>query len=327
MKGSKQLISRTLSTLMGNMERTGDPLGFKHPYWTEWVDGLNLPREGESLLLTGRMYQMLPYVVQTTRMANVAKPLLTRKGLGMMVAAGSRFAGEAIIRLKAKGEKEIKTRTEKILRGIVAALRRSECNPAYLYEFEPYSGVLLYDLGLGEQIRPHMKRVVDLLERHGVKELITVDPHTTFMLRDVYPKHLGAFHFQVRHYLEILSQGNGSLFKADKAALPEDLVIHDPCVMARSLGMVDQARKLLEKIGIRLLEPENTKGNTACCGGPIEYAFGNLSEEISTIRIRELAAVSKNILVMCPICLVNLARYEKSMGVRIFDMGEVLYAL
>jgi len=321
------LISRTLSTLMGNLERTGDPLGFKHPYWTEWVDQLNLPREGESLLLTGRMYQMLPYVIQTTRLASAAKPLLTRRGLGRMVAAGSRFAGEAVIRMKAKGEKEIKSRTDKVLQGIVAALGRLECHPAYLYESDPYSGVLLHDLGLGEQIRPHMKRVVDLLKRHGAKELITVDPHTTFMLRDLYPKHLGVADFKVRHYLEILARQNGRLFKANKATLPEELVIHDPCVMARALGMVDQARQLLDRIGIRLLEPENTRGNTACCGGPIEYAFGNLSEEISTIRIRELADISKNILVMCPICLVNLARYEESLGVRIFDMGEVLYTM
>ncbi|MCK5723688.1 MAG: hypothetical protein KAI84_14235, partial [Gammaproteobacteria bacterium] len=68
MKRSKTLITQALSTLKGNIERTGDPLGFRHTYWTEWANGLGLPKGGKTVLLTARMYQMLPYVIQTTDM-------------------------------------------------------------------------------------------------------------------------------------------------------------------------------------------------------------------------------------------------------------------
>ena len=74
MKGSKTLISNALSTLKGNVERTGDPLGFNGVYWTEWSEGLGLPEEGKTLLLTARMYQMLPYVIQTTDLMTTARP-------------------------------------------------------------------------------------------------------------------------------------------------------------------------------------------------------------------------------------------------------------
>ena len=108
MQRSKSLISQALSTLKGNMERTGDPLGFRHTYWTEWTNGLGLPKGGKTVLLTGRMYQMLPYVIQTTDMVASIKPFLAIKGFGKALSMGNRLAGETVIRLKATGAKEIK---------------------------------------------------------------------------------------------------------------------------------------------------------------------------------------------------------------------------
>ena len=79
MKGSKKLVSQALAILRDNIQRTGDPLGFKRPYWTGWADGLNLPRDGKKVLLTARMYQMLPYIIQITDWVATTKPLLAIK--------------------------------------------------------------------------------------------------------------------------------------------------------------------------------------------------------------------------------------------------------
>ncbi len=57
----------------------------------------------------------------------------------------------------------------------------------------------------------------------------------------------------------------------------------------------------------------------------MEYAYADLSEQISAIRIKELAAVRRNILVTCPICLLNLSKYETACGVKVWDMGELLH--
>jgi Fe-S oxidoreductase len=78
-------------------------------------------------------------------------------------------------------------------------------------------------------------------------------------------------------------------------------------------------------LGITIIEPENTKLDTACCGGPIEYAFQDLTEKVSRTRIQELSSISKNIIVECPICLINLRKYEKEMGIKVWDMGELLF--
>jgi Fe-S oxidoreductase len=326
MKRSKTLITQALSTLKGNIERTGDPLGFRHTYWTDWANGLSLPREGKTVLLTARMYQMLPYVIQTTDMVASIKPLLAIKGFGKALSMGNRLAGETVIRLKAIGAKKIKGRGTRVLKGIIAALNSVGEHPAYLYEAEPYSGVLLYDLGLEEDIASHIDKVYKLLKGHGVEEVIAVDPHTTFMMKEIYPKYIENYDIRVKHYLEILSERTGTFGNASHKDLPKEFVMHDSCVMTRDLGIFEQARKVAAKLGMHLLEPENTKLDTACCGGPVEYAFADLSEKISGIRIQELASVCKNILVMCPICLINLSKYEQELGIKVWDMGELLHS-
>jgi len=222
------------------------------------------------------------------------------------------------------GSQNIKAKSKNALRGIVSALGAIGQRPAYLYEDEPYSGVLLYDLGLDEYIEEHIIKVYRLLKSHNVKKVIGVDPHTVFMLKEIYPKYIDNYDIEVKHYLEILSENDEALKKSCKKSLENEFVIHDSCYMTRELGVIDQVRRISESIGITLIEPENTKLDTACCGGPIEYAFRDLTEKVSRTRIQELTNISKNIIVECPICLINLSKYEKEMGIKVWDMGELL---
>ena len=327
MKRSKKLVSQALSILKDNLDRTGDPIGFKKPYWTEWANGLGLPIGGGNVLLTARMYQMLPYIMQVTRLVGIAKPLLALKGFDEVVSHGNRMAGEAVIRFKARSLKKLKQKGERILRGIVSALEKVGVHPGYLYEAEPYSGVLLYDLGLENGVRRHIQQTYRLLKDRGVEQIITVDPHTTYMMREIYPKYIENYDIKVKHYLEILCQKSENLAQFRAGETPEAFVIHDPCVMTRDLGIVEQVREVGGALGIKMVEPENTKMDTACCGGPVEYAFAHLTHQISGIRIGELAGLKSNILVSCPICLINLSKYEKPMGIKVWDMGEILYDL
>jgi Fe-S oxidoreductase len=324
-KRSKRFLSEVLSTLKDNIQRTGDPLGMKTVYWTEWAKGLDLPRSGKTVLLTARMYQMLPYIMQVTGLIASSKPFLSRSGFGAMVNLGNRIMGDKIIRLKSLGSQNIRSRSKKILLGIANALSTIGEKPAYLYEDEPYSGVLLYDLGLDEYIEEHIIKVYRLLKRHNVNKVIAVDPHTVFVLKEIYPKYIEDYDIEVKHYLEILSENDETIKKSCKKHLEKEFVIHDSCYMTRELGIIEQARRISASLGITILEPENTKLDTACCGGPIEYAFRDLTEKVSRTRIQELANVSKNIIVECPICLINLSKYEKEMGIKVWDMGELLF--
>ena len=63
----------------------------------------------------------------------------------------------------------------------------------------------------------HARRVQQILRSHGVRTVITIDPHTTHMLRTVYPTLLGDFDVTVRSYLEVLAERNGAAVAAPAA--------------------------------------------------------------------------------------------------------------
>lgn len=329
MRSSKALVGQALSTIQENLERTGDPLGLKYPYWTRWADTWRPVPEttGPILLFTARMYQMLPFVVQATEMAAAAYPalpVLEVKTFARMARIAGRIAADPLLRLRARRAREIRERTEGALTGIRTALAGAGIRPSYLFEKEPYSGVLLYDLGMEDAVAPVVRKVYQAIKSSGAKTVVTVDPHTTFMLREVYPRYIPGFDLRVRHYLQVLAAGGFPAPAQRPPGLPRTLAMHDSCVMTRDLDIIEPARKVLQALGVRLVEPENTGKNTACCGGPVEYAYADLSRSISRIRARELAGSARDVLVTCPICLINLMKHEKDLGIRVWDMGEIL---
>jgi Fe-S oxidoreductase len=263
--------------------------------------------------------------MQVTSIVASAKPFLSRYGFAPFISLGNRLMGDHIIRVKALGAKDVKSRSTNALRGIARALWAVGKSPAYLYEDEPYSGVLLYDLGLDEFIDEHIKKVYRLLKSHNVKRIIGVDPHTVFMMREIYPKYIEGFNIEVNHYLEILSGETETFKKSVKKPLEKNLVIHDSCYLTRELGVIEQVRAVLGSLGVNVAEPENTKLDTACCGGPIEYAYQDLTDKISRTRAGELSAISENVVAVCPICLINLRKHEEDLGIKVWDVGELLF--
>ncbi|MFH2127667.1 MAG: (Fe-S)-binding protein [Pseudomonadota bacterium] len=320
---TRRVIAQALSTLQRNTLDTGDPLGFNRVYWTDWAAGLGMSKEGSPCLYTGRMYQMLPYAQQASKLANRYQGWLACPGMSQLMSWGNRVAGESALRRLAASSQEIARRGARSLRGIWAGLAAAGHEPGYLYDAEPYSGVLLHDLGADPAARKQAGRLASLFKSHGAAEVVAVDPHTVNFLRQGFPEYAQRAGVTVRHYLELLAPAVERL--APRAQLPMDeVVVHDSCVMARHLGIIDQTRAVAAALGLRVLEPPNHGVDTACCGGPIEYAFEELSGEVSLLRAQELVQVGSQVMVTCPICLLNLARHEDQLGLRVWDLGELL---
>ena len=87
----------------------------------------------------------------------------------------------------------------------------------------------------------HARKVYGVLRSHGVKDVITIDPHTTNMLRSVYPDLLDGYDLRVRSYLEVLAEREPDV----RTPLSGEVAMHDSCVFARYENMVEEPRKLL----------------------------------------------------------------------------------
>lgn len=280
-----------------NVGKSGNPFGI--PPWAvnRWWKELKLPQQGDTVLLTGLMVQFMPLIEQTTKLLEqyeqdrraswlkhfriIPMPIVKLGAFTMFTLAGDRRAYE-------------------ILRSVVALLRISGIRFAYRPELDLYSGILLHDLGDEEGFKFHARRVFDRLVKAGIRTIITIDPHTTYALKVLYPKYFKTS-FRVYNYLELLKLDG-------KKAEGQRVTLHDPCFFGRYLHLSQVPRKLLRDLGVQIAEVRQSMGFTHCCGGPAESVSPELSREIATKRLQQLRETDAPILTMCPICLSNLRR-------------------
>lgn len=89
---------------------------------------------------------------------------------------------------------------------------------------------------------------------------------------------------------------------------------HDPCNVARGLGMVDEPRWLLCEIGAELVEMSTYGKEAVCCGGGggVLVTDKKLSEKMAENRVHQALDTGADYLVtLCPTCELNLKNAAK----------------
>ncbi|MCE4612204.1 MAG: (Fe-S)-binding protein, partial [Desulfurococcales archaeon] len=296
----KDLVEATLRLVRVSLMRTGLPVPAPRDVTYSWARGSGLPRRGKVYLYTGGMYQLAPYIRSSVSFLERTYKL-GRAGV-LAARLGELVTGRLPLHLIMRPPRRDVERSNRILRGIVRLLSDRVEGLAYLYEKDLYPGTIAYEYGLDDVFEAQAKRVYKALKDAGAEKLVTVDPHTTRILRGAMSEYIEGFDVEVVNYLELLAEGG---FTPSKKVEGE-AVIHDPCLYARFEGIIDQPRKLLGKAGLRLREPPRSRRLTYCCGGPIEGIMPSLAKKIASTRASELLKVSKDVIVMCPICWVNL---------------------
>jgi Fe-S oxidoreductase len=297
-----------IDLIAANVEKTKNPFGVPKSVINTWWKKALPPQSGDAMLFTGLMYQFAPYIetataylsrYEDTRWADYIKygryvPKLL-SGLGLA----------AITPVKEK------RRFNGILMDIAAILTRSKVDYYYNPGLDDYSGVLLYDLGDQDGFMRHARHVAARLQQAGVTKLITVDPHTTYALKTLFPKYTGQS-FEVHTYFELLdlTSRNGQ----------QQITLHDPCFYGRYLELSEVPARVLAKMNISCAPLRNSGPFTNCCGGPAESISPKLSKEVGRRRIEELQCSGDPIVAMCPICLGNL----RKAGAQVEDLSTVL---
>jgi hypothetical protein len=309
-------IASTLGILSDNLRKRKSALPLGRRAATAWARGLDLPHGGETVLYTGQMWQMVPAINAMSR--QLGKYEHSRNAWLFGFARSMNRLVNLTPLLAHTDPKERRAYNER-LRNIVRLLRAAGVRFGYLYENDLYTGALAHDEGLDRAFARHAQYVYRTLKENGVKRVITVDPHTTNMLRSVYPKVVDGFDVVVQSYLEVL--GERPLAAAEP--LHETATLHDSCVYARYEGVVEQPRLLLARGGVALVEPELSGKLTFCCGGPLETLFPGKSAEIARRRVEQLSACSPKVVTACPLCLANLNRVAPP-GVEVRDISDYL---
>jgi Fe-S oxidoreductase len=305
-----------LGILADNLDKRKGVVPLSSRKASAWADGLNIPAGGETILYTGFMYQLIPSINSMTGwMSKFENSSLT--GLFGIGRAANKVINLSWFLSLGSGQEQ--KAYDRLLRNIARLLKLAGVDFGYLYGQELYSGALLFDEGVDDTFNRHGHRIYDILKNSGARRIITVDPHTTNILRSVYPGIIDGYDVEVKSYLEVLAEKNFELANS----LDLDLAIHDPCIYARYEDMIDEPRYLLKNAGAVIHEPEQSGKLTHCCGGPLESLFPGKAHDIATKRVEQLAVCSNKVATMCPICLTNLKRAAGN-RLEVRDISEYL---
>jgi len=186
-------------------------------------------------------------------------------------------------------------------------------------------------------LRTGQRALAEEMAQHNIEQMKTAETVITACaecnrtLKIDYPK-MGLEVPQVMHITEFLS----GLLDEGKLNLEKPVnmkvTYHDPCYMGRRMdfAIYDEPRKLLKAIpGIELIEMENTRENTWCCGagGAFKIAHPVEAVESGIDRLGHAMKVGAEVIVSsCPFCKANFVDAVKETGSRlqVYDITELI---
>lgn len=220
-------------------------------------------------------------------------------------------------------------RAQRIARALVHILRAADTSFGFLGDDEPCCGEAALSVGH----RPYFKEVAEKTARNfqekGVSQLVTISPHCYDVFKNHYPNVSAGF--QPYHYTQYLADLLAAGRLKFSHTLDHKVTFQDPCYLGRINGAYQAPRELLLSVpGLVLVEMEYSAENGLCCGGGggrmwLETPLG---ERFSDLRVSQAAQTGAEILVtacpFCVTCLEDSLKMDKTTGLRVFDLAEVL---
>jgi Fe-S oxidoreductase len=157
--------------------------------------------------------------------------------------------------------------------------------------------------------------LVETIDAHGVKRIVTCDPHAFNSLKNEYPAFGG--HWQVEHHSQFIAR----LLREGRLALApgaERVLFHDPCYLGRHNGEFDAPRAVIRALAKDVpLEFELHGPKAMCCGagGGRMWMEESIGKRINVLRTEQALAVRpKVIATACPYCALMVDDGLKTLG-------------
>ena len=322
---ARGLAPRPVSYFARSTLRHGRPLPLPSREVTGWAAGLDLPRRGETIFYAG----LYPYMGRVESLLARAARLDPRRFAdlsgGLLLLQKLRLDGLAIRLAEPRSGEDVYAGS---LRRGVHLLRKLGVEVAYLHEDEPWCGIELHTYGLSEQFAAHARRVHAQLRRLGVREIITPDTLALTAFRSFFPEVVENFDIATRHLVEVLgAKLDGRMSHSGFST--EAIVYNDPCYLTRYLGLVEEPRDIIRRLGrYQLCEVEECGLGTRCDGGGgLEAVNPRLAFALAKARAAQLLETgAEKIVTPCPVCVMMLRAGVAALGskVPVVDLGDLV---
>lgn len=200
---------------------------------------------------------------------------------------------------------------------------------AYLGNKELCCGHQLFWNGAINEAIQNAEKLIELIKETGAKKVVFSCAGCYSTFKNDYKEFGLDLPFKIEHISKTFSK---LLKKLEiKNIIGEKVTYHDPCHLGRHLNEYKNPRKIIEKVGIELIEMPRNKEFSWCCGagsgGTCLINYPELNKEIRTGRIKEAAETgAKALITACPTCLKNLrdASFDNNIDMDFYDLPNLI---
>jgi len=215
---------------------------------------------------------------------------------------------------------EVSARHPEIARDTRTVLEAAGVTPAMLPQ-EWCCGAPLLSMGYVDDFLDVARHQARAVESSRCSTVVCSCPTCTYMLRVMYPRHGISLPAQVLHSSEYLAR----LVQEERlpaGAVDGPCVYHDPCTLARKLGVMDPPRQVLHRMGMDVRESPFNREHTQCCGrgGSLPSFFPKVADAITEARLQELHRTAPCIVTACPTCKSAFS----GQGAEAYDLVQVV---
>lgn len=214
--------------------------------------------------------------------------------------------------------------TKKIPQTFIQILQKASIDFTMLGGEEWCCGFPLIAAGMEEQAKTLFEHNLEKVKEKGIRTIIFSCPSCYHTWLE-HGSDIEIFHST--QYLNRLIEEERIKFKENNIKI----TYHDPCDLGRASGIYEPPRNILKAIpGVELIEMENTKEESICCGGGgnLEMIDPELSAALALSKIEEIKATGAEIAVtacqQCVRTILTTAR-RKKIPISMVDIIEFVY--
>lgn len=224
------------------------------------------------------------------------------------------------------GEAAFDRRSQRTLRALVRLLQQAGVDFAVLGDEERDSGDQARRLGDEATFQTLARANIATLAQYRFDCIVTADPHALHVLRNEYPAFGGDY--RVRHHSDLLDELLQGKRLQPSRRLGKKITYHDPCYLGRYNGEFEAPRRLLDALGVEVVEMSRSRSRSHCCGGgggaPLVDVPGE--RRIPDMRMAQVDETGAGcVAVACPGCTAMLEGVTNARA-EVRDVAELLWS-
>jgi Fe-S oxidoreductase len=155
-------------------------------------------------------------------------------------------------------------RNQRVNRSLARVLQHAGADFGILHDAERTAGCDVRRAGEEGLWASLAEQNIATISACDFKRIFSSDPHGYHTLKNEYPELGGKW--TVIHHSELLQELIESGRLQPRKKLGYRVTYHDPCMLGRYNGVYDQPRRVIEALGLELVEMPRNRSNSFCCG-------------------------------------------------------------